>query len=85
MQCAAVAAAATGDSKNVDYQEFTIATILKNLKDGVIDIAAAGATHTMERQVYVVSMPCSRKTEICYYLYCTRNKGYFVFTVSHHL
>ena len=51
-QCAAVAAAATGDPKKVDYKVYTFATIMPSLLRGEIDIVSAGVTHTMERQVY---------------------------------
>lgn len=54
MQCAAIAAAATGDPKNVEYKHIVFRDILTSLQLGEVDIVSAGITHTMERQVFQV-------------------------------
>lgn len=51
-----MAAAATGNATRVEYKMSNIREILTHLKNGVIDIVSAGVTHTMERQIYHVSI-----------------------------
>ena len=51
-----MAAAATGDPQKVEYVQTKFQNILEALHMGKVDIVAAGITHTMERQVYQVSL-----------------------------
>ena len=54
-----MAAAATGDSKRVEFIPGKLQDILVRLHRGEIDIVAAGVTHTMERQVFQVNLVVS--------------------------